>query len=148
MNIVGACSKQILCFRASVATQIPEGNKNNSMDPLHNNAWHKIAESFAEINFSANGLAEIEVNGKRICIGLHDHKLFACTQKCPHAGGILADGYIDVAGNLVCPMHRYRFNPQTGRNVSGEGYYLKTFTIELREDGVFVDIPGSSLFGK
>jgi len=113
----------------------------------HNN-FYKIAENIAEINFSSNGIAEIEVNGKIICIGLHEHRLFACTQKCPHAGGILADGYIDAVGNIVCPMHRYRFNPQTGRNVSGEGYFLKTFKAELREDGVFVNIPGNNLFGK
>lgn len=108
---------------------------------MNDPSWHKIAESPAEINFSPNGLAEIEVNGKKLCIGLHDHTLFACTQKCPHAGGILAEGYIDAVGNIVCPLHRYKYDPQTGRNVSGEGYYLKTFSVELREDGVFVNIP-------
>lgn len=106
------------------------------------NQWHKIAESISEINFSENGLAMLDLAGKTITVGLHNHQVFACAQKCPHAGGILADGYIDAVGNLVCPMHRYKFNPQTGRNISGEGYYLKTFAIELREDGVFVNLPG------
>ena len=104
-----------------------------------NHSWHKIAESLAEINFPANDrLAELDINGKKLCIGKHNNQLFACTQKCPHAGGILADGYIDATGNLVCPLHRYKFNPQNGRNISGEGYFLKTFLIEEREDGVFI----------
>jgi nitrite reductase/ring-hydroxylating ferredoxin subunit len=115
------------------------------MSPNH--TWHKIAESIAEINFSSNGLAEIEVNGKRICIGLYNNDLFACTQKCPHAGGILSEGYIDVVGNIVCPLHRYKYSLQNGRNVSGEGYFLKTFPVELREDGVYISISNPGLFG-
>lgn len=108
-----------------------------------NQSWYKIAESIAEIRFAANGLAEIEVNGKKICIGKHQNQLFACTQKCPHAGGMLADGCIDAVGNLVCPLHRYKFNPGNGRNISGEGYFLKTFNIEEREDGVYVNLQAS-----
>ena len=107
--------------------------------------WHKIADSLAEIKFSVNGLAEIEINGKTICIAQHKTQLFACTQKCPHAGGILADGYIDAVGNLVCPVHKYKFNIVNGRNVSGEGYYLKTFLIEQRENGVFICLEYSTL---
>ena len=103
-----------------------------------NHSWHKIAESMAEIKFSENGLTELEIHGKKFCIGQHDDQLFACTQKCPHAGGVLSGGYIDAAGNLACPLHRYKFNPKNGRNISGEGYFLKTFLIEEREDGVFI----------
>ena len=96
----------------------------------------------AEIDFSANGLAIVTVAGKTITLGRDKEKLFACAHKCPHAGGLLADGYVDALGNIVCPLHRYRFDPFNGRNTSGEGYYLKTFPVELREDGVFVNIPG------
>lgn len=103
-----------------------------------NHTWHKIAENIAEINFSGSGLAELEINGRKICVGKQNDQFFACTQKCPHAGGILADGYIDAVGNLVCPLHRYKFDPKNGRNISGEGYFLKTFLIEERENGVFV----------
>jgi nitrite reductase/ring-hydroxylating ferredoxin subunit len=130
-----------------VAITIPEENKNNSMSITPNHTWHKIAETPAEINFSVNGLAEIEINGKTICIARHKNQLFACTQKCPHAGGILADGYIDAAGNLVCPLHRYKFNPKNGRNVSGEGYYLKTFLTEQRENGVFICLDDAAFIG-
>ena len=109
--------------------------------------WHKIANSPAEIDFSSNSLTEIDVNGKRICLSRHDKTIHACTAKCPHAGGTLAEGYLDVSGNIVCPLHRYKFNMQTGRNISGEGYFLKTFPVEIRDDGVFVGIADSSPFG-
>lgn len=105
------------------------------------NSWHKIAEGISDIHFSANGLTVMEVAGKTITIGRYNELIFACAQKCPHAGGILADGYIDAVGNLICPIHKYRFNLKNGRNISGEGYYLKTFVVELRENGVFINIP-------
>lgn len=114
------------------------------MSTTPNNTWYKIAESIDEISFSQAGLTEIEVNGKTICVIKHNDQLFACTQKCPHAGGILADGYIDPMGNLVCPIHRYRFDPKNGKNSSGEGYFLKTFLIEERDNGIFVCIPRPS----
>lgn len=102
--------------------------------------WHKIAERIDEINFNTNGLAEIDINGKILCIAKYNDQAFACTQKCPHAGGLLIDGHIDIIGNLVCPLHKYKFSLKNGRNVSGEGYHLKTFRIEEKADGVFVSM--------
>ncbi|MGC4100823.1 Rieske (2Fe-2S) protein [Ferruginibacter sp.] len=117
------------------------------MDTNKKYTWHKIADSIAEIDFSASGLAMLQVPGKTICVARHNDQLFACTQKCPHAGGIMADGYIDALGNIVCPLHRYKFSLQNGRNTSGEGYYLKTYPVEIRENGVFVGLPENNLFG-
>jgi 3-phenylpropionate/trans-cinnamate dioxygenase ferredoxin subunit len=108
------------------------------MPSLPKNTWHKIAKDITEINFSSNGLAELKVNGRVICVGTYKNEIFACTQKCPHAGGELANGYIDTVGNIVCPLHNYKFNLKNGRNVSGEGYFLKTFSVEKREDGIYV----------
>jgi len=102
--------------------------------------WYKISESITEINFGTNNLCVINVAGKSVTLALYNSQIFACPQKCPHAGGLLADGYLDSSGNIVCPMHLYRFNLQTGRNVSGEGYLLKTYPVELRNDGVFINI--------
>ena len=100
--------------------------------------WYKIAYHISEIDFAVNNIAVAELMGKKICIGKHHDKVFAFTYKCPHAGGILADGYIDAPGNVVCPLHRYKYSLQNGRNVSGEGYYLKHWPVELRNEGVFV----------
>ena len=110
-----------------------------------NQTWHKIAASISDIKFNANGLAEIEIHGKKICIAKYNDLVFACTQKCPHAGGLLADGHLDGLGNLVCPLHKYKFSLQNGRNISGEGYYLKTFAIEEKDNGIFVRLQDALL---
>lgn len=108
--------------------------------------WIKIAESVAESEFGSNNLAVSAVEGKKICIGLHKEKLFAFAYKCPHAGGVMADGYIDALGNVVCPLHKYKFCMENGRNVSGEGYFLKTYPVDVTEEGVFVGVEQKSIF--
>ena len=102
--------------------------------------WYKIAESKDELFNNNQSLIEIEIAGKMICIGRHREELKACVAKCPHAGGKMADGYIDALGNIVCPLHRYRFSLNNGRNISGEGYFLKTYSIESRINGVFIGL--------
>lgn len=109
--------------------------------------WFKIADHVNEIDFQQNRIAVIEVNNKKLCIGQHNEKLFAFAYKCPHAGGIMSDGYIDAIGNVVCPLHRYKFSLTNGRNVTGEGYFLKNWPVEEREDGIYVAQEEPNLFG-
>ena len=108
--------------------------------------WHKIAEHINLINWQPNQLALVEVAGKTITLIQHKEQVLACAHKCPHAGAQMADGYIDATGQIVCPLHRYRFSLQNGRNTSGEGYFLKTYPIEHREDGIFIGLAPNSLF--
>jgi 3-phenylpropionate/trans-cinnamate dioxygenase ferredoxin subunit len=110
-------------------------------------AWVKIAESAEEIPFGANNLAEMDAGDRRICIGEYKDELFAFPAKCPHASGLLSEGFIDALGNVVCPLHRYKFCMKNGRNVSGEGYYLKHWPVETRHDGIFVGMEGKNFFG-
>ncbi|MCY7420613.1 MAG: nitrite reductase (NAD(P)H) small subunit [Chitinophagaceae bacterium] len=107
--------------------------------------WHKVADSINNINWQTNNLAIVDVNGKTINLARTNNKVFACAHKCPHASGILADGFIDATNNIVCPLHRYKFNLTNGRNVSGEGYYLKVYAVEEREAGIFVGFEESGL---
>ncbi|MEQ1675832.1 MAG: Rieske 2Fe-2S domain-containing protein [Chitinophagaceae bacterium] len=103
-------------------------------------SWHKVADHINELDFSSNNIAVADLDGKKICIGRFKEAIFAFAYKCPHAGGLLADGHIDALGNVVCPLHRYKFNMQNGRNASGEGYYLKHWPVEQRDTGVFVGV--------
>ena len=109
--------------------------------------WHKVAEHIAELQFGENGIAVVEIKGKKLCVGKHQDQLFAFAFKCPHAGGMLSEGFIDAIGNVVCPTHRYKFNITNGRNSSGEGFYLKHWPVESREDGIYVAQDKPGLFG-
>ncbi|MBB1285923.1 nitrite reductase (NAD(P)H) small subunit [Flavisolibacter sp. BT320] len=109
--------------------------------------WVKVAESLAEVPFGTNYLAEVMAGDKKVCIGKYKEDYFAFAPKCPHASGYFVDGFIDALGNVVCPLHRYKFCMKNGRNVSGEGYYLKHWPVEVREDGVYVGLEAKSFFG-
>ena len=109
--------------------------------------WVPIASSVEEIFFGANGIAEVMAGDKKICVARHGGGLFAFAHKCPHASGHFAEGFIDALGNVVCPLHRYKFCMKNGRNVSGEGYYLKNWPVEVRADGVYVGLEKDRLFG-
>ena len=108
--------------------------------------WHKVADSVAELHFGENNLLHLTVGGKNICIAKGKDKYFACTAKCPHAGGNMADGFLDARDNIVCPIHRYTFNFTNGRDITGEGYYLKTYPVKSDETGVFVGIDEAGIF--
>lgn len=97
--------------------------------------WHKM-----ELPADVDGPAEILVAGKKICVLRYKEKWHACTTRCPHAGAAMSGGYIDALGNIVCPVHHYRFSLQNGRNTSGEGYFLKIFKVEEREDGMYIGL--------
>ena len=109
--------------------------------------WVKIADTLEAIQFAANNIAEVYAGEKIICISKHNDLLFAFSHKCPHASGFLAEGYIDALGNVVCPIHRYKFCLKNGHNISGEGYYLKNWTVEIKNDGIFVGLDSNNLWG-
>lgn len=109
--------------------------------------WHKIAEHINELAFSTNNIAVAELDEKKICIGKFKDDLFAFAYRCPHAGAPLADGFIDATGNIVCPFHFYRYDIKNGRNTSGEGYYLKHWPVEKREDGIYVGVEVRGIWG-
>jgi nitrite reductase/ring-hydroxylating ferredoxin subunit len=109
--------------------------------------WIKVAESLEELSFGPNQLAEVMAKERRVCVGRYKEELFAFAAKCPHASGAFVNGFIDALGNVVCPLHRYKFCMKNGRNVSGEGYYLKHWPVEVREDGVYVGLEVKSFLG-
>ena len=100
--------------------------------------WIKVASSENELLFTDNNMAPVAAANKHICIARYQDGLFAFAGKCPHASGILSEGYVDALGNVVCPLHRYKFCIKNGRNVSGEGYYLKHWPVKVEAAGVFV----------
>ena len=108
--------------------------------------YYKIADSESELQFHSNGIAVAEVKGRKICIAVHAGSLFAFAYTCPHAAGLLANGWIDLKGNVVCPLHKYKFSLSTGRNVTGEGYNMKRWPVELRGDEVWVGLEAGGLF--
>ena len=58
--------------------------------------------------------------------------------RCPHANGPMGRGWVDD-GEAVCPLHRWRFNLQTGRCVTAPDRSLHKFRCEIRDGRVWVE---------
>lgn len=97
--------------------------------------WFKI--SGLDVSSETKFMKKINVSGKKIIIVKSDGKLYATDTRCPHAGADLSQGWCSH-GNVVCPYHRHEFNLETGRGKEGQGNYINTYPVEVREDGVYV----------
>ncbi len=72
-------------------------------------------------------------------------KFTAMDNRCPHQGGPLGEGSIEVGEDgacwLRCPWHGWDFDPQTGAPPGGhEDSGQQLFPLEVREDGIYVGL--------
>jgi nitrite reductase/ring-hydroxylating ferredoxin subunit len=100
--------------------------------------WHNISEFVSALE--DNSLEEVVVGGKKIGLMKKGETVFAFAATCPHSGAPLCDGWLDARGHIVCPLHKYKFNPVNGYNSTGEGYKLRTFPVELRDGEFYVGL--------
>ena len=107
--------------------------------------WHKIEVEPQGKDF----VRQIQVEGKKLCLVKHQDEYFVVQNYCPHAGGVLSGGWCKN-GYLICPIHRWEYNLHTGRGAEGQGDYINTYPVEIRDDGIYVGIKESwisRLFG-
>jgi 3-phenylpropionate/trans-cinnamate dioxygenase ferredoxin subunit len=102
--------------------------------------WYKIYdfEKHGTTPQHKDNVRSVDIEGKRICLAFDGENYFALDDRCPHAGARFGAGGWCHEGELVCPVHRYRFNLQTGRGTQGD--YVNTYPVEKREDGVYVGL--------
>jgi len=99
-------------------------------------AWYKVAEA---TNLSTPFLMKVNAGGKLLCLIYADGKLFAVSATCPHAGADLSKGWC-AEGKLICPFHRYQYDLDTGRGAAGQNDFIRTYMVEQRADGIYVEV--------
>ena len=100
--------------------------------------WHKLEITVTSL--IENKPVEVQAGSKKIGLLRKGENIFAFAATCPHAGAPMCDGWVDALGRIVCPEHKYRFDPKNGRNTSGEGYKLFTYPVEVRDDEIFIGL--------
>jgi 3-phenylpropionate/trans-cinnamate dioxygenase ferredoxin subunit len=100
--------------------------------------WEKIYDFNLHGNEpqEVHSVRTIEVNEKRICLARLPEGFFAIDDRCPHAGARLGMGKCDHQGNVICPVHRYRYDVKTGKGLQGD--FVNTYPTETRKDGVYI----------
>ena len=99
--------------------------------------WHKVAE----LDDLPEGRVKTVVAGRRSLALTHvGDEYGALDNRCPHQGGPLGEGSIEK-GWLRCPWHGYDYDPLTGTPPPGFTDAPACFPVEVRDDGVYVEVP-------
>ncbi len=81
----------------------------------------------------------LDVAGLRLAVFKSPGGVVVLSGRCPHAGGSLGHGWIED-GEVVCPLHRWRFRLSDGRCTSVGGNNVHRFQAEIRDDQVWAEV--------
>ncbi|KAF4693389.1 Apoptosis-inducing factor 3 [Perkinsus olseni] len=96
--------------------------------------------------FENGEMYEMQVgeNRKILITRTKDGRLYCTGALCSHYGFPLKKG-IFLNDTVVCPLHDATFDIKTGEPLRGPGLdAIPTYKIEVREDGVYADLPKKS----
>jgi len=80
-----------------------------------------------------------EAAGVRVAVFRDGEAVVALAGRCPHAGGPLGLGWVED-GDVVCPLHRWRFRLADGRCTTVRGHPVHRFRCEVRDGEVWVEV--------
>ncbi|MGW0159732.1 thiamine pyrophosphate-dependent enzyme [Mycobacterium sp. NPDC003323] len=102
--------------------------------------WHKAVDIDAlddgEVTVCPAGL-------KTVALTKLDGRYGAVDNRCPHQGGPLGQGTLEN-DKIRCPWHGFDFDPFTGEAAGGPDFDVPTYPVEVRDDGVYVQVPESA----
>jgi nitrite reductase (NADH) small subunit len=79
------------------------------------------------------------VDGEMIAVfRLRDGSVRALSAVCPHQGGPLADGQLDLK-QVVCPLHLYAWDLSTGCSLSGQSP-VATYPVRVDDDQLILEM--------
>ncbi|MDH3683988.1 MAG: thiamine pyrophosphate-binding protein [Acidimicrobiia bacterium] len=99
--------------------------------------WHKVLE-LAEL--PDGRVTTVSIGRRTLAVAHHDGRYGALDNRCPHQGGPLGEGSIEK-GWLRCPWHGYDYSPIDGQPPEGFSDAPLCFATEVRDDGVYVELP-------
>ena len=98
--------------------------------------WYKIT---GVENTGEPFVKQVKAGDKNVCLVSQDGEVFAFGLYCPHAGGNLGYGWCNN-GKLVCPIHRYSYDLQTGKGSEGQNDYFDTFPVKVEGSDIYVGV--------
>jgi nitrite reductase/ring-hydroxylating ferredoxin subunit len=98
-------------------------------------AWQRAAEWE---RLASAGRLTVRVDGKQLALFLHEGRVHACNNRCPHEGYPLVEGSIDGECVLTCHWHNWKFDLATGANQYG-GDALRIYPVKVEAGAVWVD---------
>jgi nitrite reductase/ring-hydroxylating ferredoxin subunit len=86
-------------------------------------------------------IKKVKVGDRAIALTRIADEFHAFSSSCPHRGASLIEATINGFGEVICPLHQYRFDLKTGQVKSGSCGELEIFPCELSESGLKIILP-------
>src|SRR5438045_8661405 len=82
----------------------------------------------------------VKVDGRSIALFQHQGSVYATDNQCPHMGYPLTRGRVRN-GVLTCDWHGWSYDMNGGGCFTGGCADLDTFPVEIRDGGIYLDVP-------
>jgi thiamine pyrophosphate-dependent acetolactate synthase large subunit-like protein/nitrite reductase/ring-hydroxylating ferredoxin subunit len=106
--------------------------------------WYKVFSKEEADNYETKKITAQVIEGNKAIALIKDHnKFYAIDNSCAHQGGPLGEGYLKVikgVNYIACPWHGYEYD-FNGNGPPGYDDCVNRFSTELRDDGLFVELP-------
>lgn len=105
---------------------------------------HQWARVTSTENIPLREGRSVVLGGVKIAIFNLGDRFMAVENECPHKGGPLADGIVS-GKTIVCPLHNWGFDLETGCGVrASSAACLTTYPTRVEDGIVLVDVAGGS----
>ncbi len=81
---------------------------------------------------------EVRLKGRPLALFLHQGKVFALDDRCPHREGQPSQGTVEN-GDAVCPLHGWNFDLETGISPYDPHDQIATYPARIKDETVEVD---------
>ncbi|MDI9355561.1 MAG: Rieske (2Fe-2S) protein [Chitinophagaceae bacterium] len=87
-----------------------------------------------------NGFLRLSLKEIPIAVTYFENTFYAFDDRCPHLGFFLSRGHINPQGQVVCPLHSYRYNLKNGEECMLRGKNLVFFSTIETETELFIQM--------
>jgi thiamine pyrophosphate-dependent acetolactate synthase large subunit-like protein/nitrite reductase/ring-hydroxylating ferredoxin subunit len=105
-------------------------------------AWYRVA---GPDEVPPGRVKTVTAGSQSMALTNIDGEFTAMENRCPHQGGPLGEGSIEVGKDgqcwLRCPWHGWDFDPKTGRPPGGHADSGQTlYPVDARDDGIYIGL--------
>ena len=99
----------------------------------------KLFNSTAELEaaFQKSTIRRLRIGDKVFCLIKYKEAYHLVDGLCPHQKQPLHTGQLNAFGEIICPLHFYRFNLITGKEANHLCRDLEIFQLKIDSSGVY-----------
>ena len=90
--------------------------------------------------FQKTALRRLRIGEKVFCLVKNGAEYHLTDGLCPHQKHTLHEGDLNAFGEIICPLHFYRFNLKTGREANRLCSDLNVYPLTFKDDGVYTSL--------